>query len=470
MKRSELCSLLAELRHQLENVLNEFTEDAGDAEVGAEVASCVQQISERVGSLKQLVTSASSSSVPEPTDEPTKDLYMTGLQGEHYLRYGRQLILKEVGRTGQELLAKSSVLVVGAGGIGSSALLYLAAMGVGRIGIADVDVVEEHNLHRQVIHNEGNVGQLKTVSARNAVLSLSRWTRCDRIDERVTADTAERIAADYQYIVDCTDNVSSRYLLNDVAVLQSKPLVSASALRTDAQLHLIDPRTHWPCYRCLYPNVRPPVGARPAASCSDAGVLGVVPGLIGCIAALEAVKIIINVPIDQTLAGRVLLFDGYGGDRMFRVVALKARKPDCRVCGATPTITSPLQPADYPDFYECQVPSAPRHQFPEHTQLSPSAYEQFRIDHPEHLLIDVRNPIQYNIFALPGAVNVQLASLADFLQSVHPHRRTVFVCRRGRLSSQALALAIESFPERQLFHIEGGLQAYNHFDSSVPLY
>ncbi|MDP2439613.1 MAG: HesA/MoeB/ThiF family protein [archaeon] len=323
----------------------------------------------------------------------------------------------------------------------------------------DADVVELSNLHRQVIHSEAAVGSMKTHSAARSMQRINSRVTIQTHDALITPQNALAIAAEYDVLIDCTDSLPSHYLLSDVSVLQRKPLVSASALQTYAQLYTFIPGRLTPCYRCLYPLTNHSSAPAPR-SCSDAGVLGVVPGIVGSLAALEATKLLLKLPDDDdTLCGRLLLFDATDGARMFKTVALRSRRPDCAVCGDSPSVLPPLQSHHYDLPVACAVMFDP---LPPHVELSPREYLEMKEKQASHLLIDARAPVQFQICALPNAINVPLPQLLPYLSAsrLDPETPIVFVCRRGISSRQALVSSLRAFPHHPFFHIRGGLEAY----------
>lgn len=270
----------------------------------------------------------------------------TTLTGEEVGRYSRQLLMPEIGVPGQLALINSSILIVGAGGLGAPAALYLAAAGIGQLGIVDYDVVELNNLHRQVIHNQERVGMMKSESARITVNSLNALCKCIPYHVALTPENAMDIIREYDIVLDCTDNAATRYLLNDACVLSGKPLVSGSALRMEGQLTVYN-FDGSPCYRCLFPTPPP---AASVTNCGDGGVLGCVPGMIGCLQAMEAMKIAIclaggNNRHMEVCAGKMLLFDGMRTS--IRTVKLRQRRTDCVVCGDQPSVRHLI---DYEEF------------------------------------------------------------------------------------------------------------------------
>ena len=379
------------------------------------------------------------------------------LSRDEILRYSRHLLIPEVGLEGQRKLKNSSVLIVGTGGLGSPVSLYLAAAGIGRIGLVDYDVVDSSNLQRQVIHGTSTVGKLKVDSAKAKLLDLNPGIQVDVYNEPYTSENALRIAKDYDIILDGTDNFPTRYLTNDVAVLLGKPNVYASIYRFDGQVSVFYAR-EGPCYRCLFPEPPPP-GLVP--SCAEGGVLGVLPGTIGTIQATEALKVLLG--IGEPLIGKLLLYNAL--DMTFDFVKLK-KNPNCRVCGPNADIKELI---DYEEF--CGVPS--------HDHEEGSAGAGFDITAPElaervktnHLkLLDVREPHELQISALPNAVNIPLGQLAARLSELDSADEMVIFCKSGGRSARGLEL-LASAGFKKVKNLKGGINAWaKEVDTNLPLY
>ncbi|HSM71775.1 MAG TPA: molybdopterin-synthase adenylyltransferase MoeB [Anaerolineales bacterium] len=380
------------------------------------------------------------------------------LSRDEILRYSRHLLIPEMGLEGQRKLKASSVLIVGTGGLGSPVALYLAAAGVGRIGLVDYDVVDSSNLQRQVIHGSSTVGELKVESAKAKLLDLNPDIQVDVYNEPYTSENALRIARDYDLILDGTDNFPTRYLTNDVAVFLGKPNVYASIYRFDGQVSVFYAK-EGPCYRCLFPEPPPP-GLVP--SCAEGGVLGVLPGTIGTLQATEGLKMLLG--IGEPLIGKLLLYNAL--DMSFDFVKLK-KTPNCRVCGPNADITELI---DYEEF--CGVPSH------DHEEDG-SAGEGLDITAPElservkknHLkLLDVREPHELEISALPNAVNIPLGELAGRLSELDSADEMVIFCKSGTRSARGLEL-LASAGFKKVKNLKGGINAWaNEVDTSLPLY
>ncbi|RUS19125.1 Molybdopterin-synthase sulfurtransferase [Endogone sp. FLAS-F59071] len=360
-------------------------------EENARLSKRVQELEAEIERLKNNHKPADTP--PPPQRQPFQKV--ARLNNAEIARYGRQLILPGFGIKGQFALRNTSILIVGAGGLGAPAALYLGAAGVGRLGIVDHDTVDVSNLHRQVIHNEARVGINKAVSAKMTVEAINQYCQViaydlllDSSNARNIIDQHEIVLSNYRYdiVIDATDNVATRYLLNDACVLGGKPLVSGSALRMDGQLTVYNYQGG-PCYRCLYPNPPPP---ETVTNCSDGGVMGV-----GTLQALEAIKIAAGIKGSVLSADTPTLFL-LSADRTppFRSVRLRARKNDCVVCGETPTIKELI---DYVEF--CGAAAVDK------------SYATLRASGIPHLLLDVREPVQYDICALEGSVLVPLKEL-----------------------------------------------------------
>ncbi len=380
------------------------------------------------------------------------------LSREEILRYSRHLLIPEVGLEGQSKLKASSVLVVGTGGLGSPVALYLAAAGVGHIGLVDYDVVDESNLQRQVLHGTGMVGRLKVESARARLIDLNPAIEIEAFNEPFTSANAMRIAEAYSVIVDGTDNFPTRYLINDLCVLTGKPDVYGAIYRFEGQASVFDAR-QGPCYRCLFPEPPPP-GLVP--SCADAGVLGILPGTIGTIQATEALKLLLG--IGSSLSGRLLLYNAL--DMSFDYVKLK-KNPDCLVCGSHPQITGLV---DYFEF--CGVPGLDHVEGPLDTkwEISPLELAE-KLKHGEKIrLVDVREPHELAISHIEGAENLPLGSLAAHLGELDSSQEIVLFCKSGTRSARALELLM-SAGFRRIKNLEGGINAWaSVVDESMPIY
>jgi adenylyltransferase/sulfurtransferase len=376
------------------------------------------------------------------------------LTREEIARYSRHLIMPEVTIEGQRRLKQGSVLLVGAGGLGSPAALYLAAAGVGRIGILDFDVVDESNLQRQVLHDTSWVGKPKLESARARLSALNPHVAIETHATALDSSNALRIMAGYDVVVDGTDNFETRYLTNDACFLLEKPNVYGSIFRFEGQASVFWPEKG-PCYRCLYPEPPPP-GLVP--SCAEGGVLGILPGVVGGIQATEALKILLGV--GEPLVGRLLLYDALA----MRFEELKLRRdPKCPLCGESPTITE-LQ--DYVAF--CGLGRGEETEAVEEI----SAVElKRRVDAGEPLeLIDVRDPHEFAICRIPGTRLVPLGSLLEHLHEFDSAKTYVVHCKSGVRSAKAIG-QLRRAGFKRLLNLKGGVLAWSReVDPTVPTY
>jgi sulfur-carrier protein adenylyltransferase/sulfurtransferase len=378
------------------------------------------------------------------------------LSNEEVARYSRHLIMPEVGMTGQRKLKASSVLMIGTGGLGAPVGMYLAAAGVGRMGLVDFDVVDASNLQRQIIHGTKDVGRPKIASARNRIQDINPHVEIETHETRLTSENALRLFVNYDVIVDGTDNFPTRYLVNDACVLTGKPNVYGSIFRFEGQASVF-----WaergPCYRCLYPEPPPP-GLVP--SCAEGGVLGVLPGIIGAIQANEAIKIILGAP--GIMVNRLLLFDAW---RM-RFRELKLRKnPECPVCGDNPTIKTLI---DYEQF--CGITPQPETRTTME-EITATQLKQ-RLDKGDDIqIIDVREPHEYEIGQIPNSKLIPLGQVLNRMNEIDPERETVVHCKMGGRSAKAIdALQRSGFPGK-LVNLKGGITAWSdEVDPRVPKY
>ena len=377
------------------------------------------------------------------------------LTQEEIKRYSRHLIMPEVGLEGQVKLKKASVLLIGAGGLGSPLALYLAAAGVGRIGIVDFDVVDESNLQRQIIHDTANVGRPKLESARDRLHGVNPLIRVETHETRLTSENALQLFRDYDLVADGTDNFPTRYLVNDACVLTGKPNVYGSIFRFEGQASVFATKDG-PCYRCLYPEP-PPAGLVP--SCAEGGVLGVLPGIVGLIQATEVIKLILGK--GAPLVGRLLLFDALA--MSFRTLKLR-KDPQCAVCGPDPTIR---QLIDYEAF--CGVEAAPTGGSSEF-EITPRALKE-KLDRREEIfLLDVREPQERDISRLSGATLIPLGTLPYSLGKLNTADEIVAYCRSGTRSRKAVQLLREA-GFRKVQNLTGGINAWAEaVDPSVPRY
>ncbi|MCX7789421.1 MAG: molybdopterin-synthase adenylyltransferase MoeB [Chloroflexaceae bacterium] len=379
------------------------------------------------------------------------------LSNEEIARYSRHLIMPEVGMEGQRRLKQGSVLLIGAGGLGSPLALYLAAAGVGHIGLVDFDVVDSSNLQRQIVHGTSTVGIAKTESARRRLLDLNPHIEVTVYETQITSANAFDLMRPYDVIVDGTDNFPTRYLTNDASVLLGKPNVYGSIFRFEGQATVFAPQAGGPCYRCLYPEPPPP-GLVP--SCAEGGVLGVLPGVIGTIQATETIKLLTG--IGEPLIGRLMLYDALG--MRFRELKLR-RNPKCPVCGENPTVTTLI---DYEQF--CGI-----------TREAPSIGGQYvitplelanwlqRDDRP--FLLDVRNPYEVAIASIAGTDKlIPIDQLPERIHELDSAREIVVYCRSGVRSARAVEL-LKQAGFRKIKNLEGGVLRWSdEVDPTVAKY
>ncbi len=379
------------------------------------------------------------------------------LSPQEVQRYSRHLIMPEVGVEGQKRLKAASVLLIGAGGLGSPLGLYLAAAGVGRIGMVDFDVVDFSNLQRQVLHGTSDVGRPKLLSARDRLQAINPEVRIDLYDTKLSSANALQILGSYDIVIDGTDNFPTRYLVNDACVLLGKPNIYGSIFRFDGQASVFYPGKG-PCYRCLYPEPPPP-GEVP--SCAEGGVLGILPGLVGCIQATEAVKLIIG--RGSPLVGRLILYDAL--EMQFREFRIR-RNPRCPICGDNPTIKALI---DYEQFCGVRGEPAPS---PLGAAGEITVEElKARLDRGDDLFIlDVRNPEEYQICRLAGSTLLPLPALPQRLGELDREREMVVHCKSGMRSQRAIQfLRTQGFT--RLANLKGGILAWaDRIDPAMPKY
>ncbi len=374
------------------------------------------------------------------------------------LRYSRHLLIPEVGMDGQRKLKESGVLIIGTGGLGSPASMYLAAAGVGRIGLIDHDVVDESNLQRQIVHGTGNVGERKVASARARLQDMNPFIKIETYDEPFTSSNALDVAAQYDVVIDATDNFPTRYLSNDVCVKTRKPNIYGSIFRFEGQVSVFWAE-HGPCYRCLFPSPPPP-GLVP--TCAEGGVFGVLPGTIGTIQATEALKVLLG--IGEPLTGKLVLYDALG--MTFQTVRA-AKNSSCPVCSIRP---EDVELIDYAEF--CGMPGF------DHTRIETEQTFEIPARELDSLLaankpvqlIDVREPHELQISAIPGAVNLPYGSLASHLGELDDHQDIILFCKAGTRSARSLEILLGA-GFRQVRHLKGGINAWaQEVDPSLPLY
>ncbi|WCJ32977.1 Adenylyltransferase and sulfurtransferase MOCS3 [Euphorbia peplus] len=418
---------------------------------------------------------------PSTASTPSLDSgFGHGLSPDMIYRYSRQLLLPNFGVQGQSNLINSSVLVVGAGGLGSPALLYLAACGVGRLGIVDHDVVELNNMHRQVIHTEAFIGQPKVKSAAAACRSINSTIQIVEYQEALRTSNALEIFSQFDVIVDATDNAPSRYMISDCCVILGKPLVSGAALGLEGQLTVYN-HNGGPCYRCLFPTPPPTTACQ---RCSDSGVLGVVPGIIGCLQALEAIKIASSV--GEPLSERMLLFDALSA--RIRIVKIRGRSLQCEVCGENAAFAQKqFRDFDYEKFTQSPLSTAPvkLNLLPRDSRIRSRELNAKVVKGEAHVLVDVRPAHHFKIVSLPNALNIPLSSLEGRLPEIssamkdeaermgidsESEVRLYVVCRRGNDSQRAVEI-LQNKGFNSAMDIIGGLEAWSRdVDPKFPSY
>jgi molybdopterin/thiamine biosynthesis adenylyltransferase/rhodanese-related sulfurtransferase len=392
-----------------------------------------------------------------PLVEPAAELTVDEVR-----RYSRHLIIPDVGMAGQKRLKNARVLVVGAGGLGSPALMYLAAAGVGTLGIVDFDTVDESNLQRQIIHGVSDLGRPKAESAAASIREINPLVRVVIHNTALDRDNVFDIFREYDLIVDGTDNFATRYMVNDAAVLLGKPYVWGSIYRFDGQASVFwaGPPANGPCYRCLYPEPPPP-GMVP--SCAEGGVLGVLCASVGSIQVTEAIKLLTGT--GEPLVGRLMVYDAL--EMAYR--SIKVRKdPDCVLCGPNATMTGLLE--DYDDF--CGALSEEAAAAAANATITATELRDWRDAGKDFLLVDVREPAEYEIVNIPGAVLIPKGDIisGEALSRFPQDRQIVLHCRSGVRSAEALAV-LKAAGFADAVHVQGGVLAWiKQVDPSLPAY
>jgi sulfur-carrier protein adenylyltransferase/sulfurtransferase len=387
----------------------------------------------------------------------TPAMAQPSLSNDEIARYSRHLLLPEVGMEGQQKLKAAKVLCVGTGGLGSPLAFYLAAAGVGTLGLVDFDVVDSSNLQRQIIHSTKDVGRSKLDSAEEKLKALNPFMKIVKFNTMLLSDNAMEIFKDFDIVADGTDNFPTRYLVNDACVLSGKPNVYGSIFRFEGQSSVFATK-EGPCYRCLYPEPPPP-GLVP--SCAEGGVLGILPGLVGVIQATEVIKLILGQ--GESLIGRLLLVDSLS----MRFRELKLRKnPDCPVCGTHPTVTKLI---DYEQFCGIQPPAAPDATLVNGIdQIAVTAFKQQRDAGKDYFLLDVREPHEFKIAEIGGYL-IPLGDLPNRVGELDRSREIVAHCKMGGRSQKAAEFLQQS--GFKVHNLAGGIQAWSEqIDSRVPKY
>ncbi|HEY0485727.1 MAG TPA: adenylyltransferase/sulfurtransferase MoeZ [Mycobacteriales bacterium] len=389
-----------------------------------------------------------------PLVEPAAELTVDEVR-----RYSRHLIIPDVAMDGQKRLKNAKVLVVGAGGLGSPALMYLAAAGVGTLGIVDFDTVDESNLQRQIIHGQSDIGRPKAESARDSVKEINPLVNVVVHDTRLDNDNVREIFSQYDLIIDGTDNFATRYMVNDAAVLLGKPYVWGSIYRFDGQASVFW-ADHGPCYRCLYPEPPPP-GMVP--SCAEGGVLGVLCASIGSIQVNEAIKLLTG--IGEPLVGRLMVYDAL--EMEYRKIKVR-KDPDCPLCGENPTITDLVD--DYEEF--CGVVSDEAQLAARGSTITVMELEDMMKAGKDFLLVDVREPAEYEIVRIPGSVLIPKGDILNgsALAQLPQDKPIVLHCKTGVRSAEALA-ALKAAGFSDATHVQGGVVSWvKQIDPSLPEY
>jgi sulfur-carrier protein adenylyltransferase/sulfurtransferase len=390
---------------------------------------------------------------------PPERLERIEFSNDEIARYSRHLIMPEVTLEGQKRLKASRVLCIGTGGLGSPIALYLAAAGVGRMGLVDGDIVDFSNLQRQILHGTKDVGRKKLNSARDRIRDVNPNVQVDLYDTYFTSANAREIVEPYDIVIDGTDNFPTRYLSNDICVFLKKPNVYGSIFRFDGQVTVFAPHLGGPCYRCMFPEPPPP-GMVP--SCAEGGVLGVLPGIVGVIQAIEAIKLIIG--IGESLMGKLIHFDAL--KMKFREFRLR-KDPKCPVCSENPTITELI---DYDQF--CGIPQQ-KAQEEEEAHVPHITVQELKakLDRGDNFrLIDVREPYEWDICRIPGATLIPLGQLPARLSELDSADEIVLQCKSGARSARALKMLQEA-GFGKLANVEGGIAAWaEQIDPNVPKY
>jgi molybdopterin/thiamine biosynthesis adenylyltransferase/rhodanese-related sulfurtransferase/molybdopterin converting factor small subunit len=387
---------------------------------------------------------------------------LPSLSNDEIARYSRHLIMPEVGMEGQRRLKAARVLMIGTGGLGAPTGMYLAAAGVGTLGVVDFDVVDASNLQRQIVHGTKDVGRPKIESARDRLSDINPNVKIDTYETRLTSENALELFRDYDIVVDGTDNFPTRYLVNDACVLTGKPNVYGSIFRFEGQASVFW-AARGACYRCLYPEPPPP-GLVP--SCAEGGVLGVLPGIVGAIQANETIKLILGG--GEPLINRLLLFDAW----KLRFRELKLRKdPACPVCGENPTVRELI---DYEEFCGLRPTPAQTNTATEETSMEEITATELkqRLDRGDDLqLIDVREPNEFDIARIPGTKLIPLGQVTERMGEIEEGRETVVHCKGGVRSAKAIEALTRAGFKGKLVNLKGGIAAWsNDVDPSVPKY
>lgn len=362
---------------------------------------------------------------------------------DEIFRYSRHLMIPEVGLLGQQKLKAVSVLIIGTGGLGSPVALYLAAAGVGRIGLVDDDVVEASNLQRQILHDSLHIDRLKAESGRERLLALNPFIQVDAISDCFNEKTAGTIAAGYNILVDCSDNFATRYLVNDLCVLTHRPDVYGAVYRFEGQVSVFDAR-QGPCYRCLFPEPPPP---ELSPGCSETGVFGVLPGVIGSLQAAEVIKLALG--IGRPLFGQLMVYDALAGS--FQTIKL-VKQPTCQVCGENPVITSLSESGHFCGDEENLLLLASE-------KISAKELAKLLQNPNPPILLDVRNPVEQQVSKIDGAISIPLEQLGSRMEELDKNQSLVVFCRTGTRSARALRMLTKAGFTR-VKNLVGGINAW----------
>ncbi len=378
------------------------------------------------------------------------------LTQEEIYRYSRHLMIPQVGLSGQEKLKESSVLIVGTGGLGSPISLYLAAAGIGKIGLVDFDTVDSSNLQRQIVHSTSNVGKPKVESAKERLQDLNPYINIEIFNQYLSSDTIEAIASGYEIIVDGTDNFSSRYLLNDYCVLYKKIYVYGSIYRFEGQVSVFDAE-HGPCYRCIFPTPPAP-GLVP--TCGEGGVFGILPGTIGTLQATQVIKMILN--IGEKESGNLYLYDAL--DLSLQKIKLR-KNPKCKICGDQPEIKNLEETKQF-----CAVHEQTEQPIPTEWEISPERLNSRINSGQKTRLIDVRDPVEQEISKLPNSELIPFERIHLDFESKDPDELVVFYCRNGIRSERAVRqLRLKGF--ENVLNLKGGTNAWvQKYDKNKFIY
>jgi adenylyltransferase/sulfurtransferase len=382
---------------------------------------------------------------------------LPALSREEISRYSRQILLPEISMVGQQKLKNASVLIIGLGGLGSPIALYLAAAGIGHLGLVDADAVDITNLQRQIIHTTGREGTLKVESAREQLLAINPLIQIDTYPVRINHTNARQICQGYDILVDGTDNIPSRYLLNDLAVLTRKPYIYGSIYRFEGQVSVFG-MPDGPCYRCLFPEPPPP-GMIP--SCSTAGVLGVLPGMVGTLQAAEVIKLITGA--GRSLSGRLMLVDAL--DMSIETVNVRKRK-DCRICGDHPEIHELV---DY-ELWCGTGPEADLGLVGEGYDIDPVLVKELRLNDPTITILDIREPFEKNLADIAGSKSIPMQDISSRLNEIPSDRPVIVFCRNGIRSAAVVRQLIQS-GFNNVKNLRGGINAWaSQVDTSISQY